>query len=384
MPPEPWSAVLWGVLAVVGYGFLVFANDWGGAFRRALGFCQRSTHLWVLLGLISAQHVWWVHRGQALVKTWPTELRLGYTQDALVPAMLDAVESLGRCLWMPIPANPASVLLALLFLLNLGGLGKALWQGCDAALGRYGRVAAICLFSSAIVRLVWFALSILGKWGSESTKLYLLDALGSLWSGATVAFALAWLTRYAETSLRQPEELLMIHWPSSAAARIPRLWPTVLVATVAQFIPATWGEPRWWRLVLGVMALALAFYPLVLVHWKELWGWRSLFREGISRLRTHYPRLLWWSLVAFVHFTLFHISRRTFLLNFPDHSLWTLVAHSLAAFVHMGLQIWLLASWISLQPPFSEYLGSNSGLQPLVERKIPKSAWDKFRGQKRR
>jgi hypothetical protein len=383
MSESTWKILGWSAAGIIAYAVCLFANPWGGAFRRGYGFCARWPRFWLLIGLVAAQQVWWQARGTLPSAVFPPALALGDLWPHWSQALLDAGNSLVSTLWLPVPAEPVSVLLAPLVLLNVAQMGKALWAGCQAAFGSLGKALGVLLILSAICRIAWFGLSVSGHFPLTSPSIIYLNHAGVLWSGATVAFALAWLLRFSETSLRKPEEILLINWPSSAAGRIPRLWPAILAVVALHFTPASLQANTGLQIACFLTVAASGFYPLLLLHWKDLWGWRKLGLIGLHRLKSYSGRLLWWLVVAFTHFAAFHLLRRSIIEPLPLNNAWTLLAHSLLALAHAAAQTWMLASWVSLQPPFSEW-HVDAGMEPLVEKKIKSDIWKQLRSAAKR
>ncbi len=379
-----WNLLGWAAAGILAYAVFLFGNPWAGAFRRGLSFCRRHPGFWVMLGIVAAQQIWWLTRGMAWSSQFPSNLAPASLWEQFGPAVPDTLRSLVGTLWLPVPPEPVSVLLAPLFLLNVAGLRAGLFRGAEAGMGKWGYAAGVALLGSAAARTAWFAAAISGKWQADSFQILWLHALGSLWSGATVAFALAWLIRFAETSLRSPEEILLIQWPTGAAARIVRLWPVVLSVAILQLLPASVRFQNGWLIFGCVLALLTAFAPLLLVHWRQSWGWRRFLIGCRDRLGIYWGRLLWWLLVAATHFLLFHAVTRAFLAVFPAQNLWSLIAQSIHALAHAALKVWMLAAWVSLQPPFSEGDALTIGHELLVEKRIHAKVWQRFKVKKRR
>jgi hypothetical protein len=182
-----------------------------------------------------------------------------------------------------------------------------------------------------------------------------LHFLGLIWNGATVAFALGWLIRLAETHLQAPEEILQIQWPGSASGRIPRLWPQVLAAAGVTFLAGFHfsSSANWlWRILGWSLAILTAFLPLILVHWRGEWTWNAAFKVARHRFYLHFPRLICWLGIAFTHFFLYHLAHEGIDSGLPANSIWRLSWDFLAALLHAALLVWLLASWVALQPKF--------------------------------
>jgi hypothetical protein len=235
--------------------------------------------------------------------------------------------------------------------------------GCEAVFGKLGKfVAVLCLFS-AVANTAWLGLEASGRIPANSWPMVTLHAIGSLWCGATVALALGWLLRFAETSLRNPEEILQIPWASSAAGRIPRLWPCVLLGMGCELMPPGF-LPRWLMAILAITAVAAtAFLPKLLVHWRGVYGIKVLRPMLAARLKSGWVYLLFWILIGYTHLFLVQLAWKCTLSGLPGSNGWTTIAASLFAILNAAIQIWLLVSWISMQPPV-DYTAS-AGTVPL-------------------
>lgn len=356
-----------GAAAVICYAAWMLLHPAAATFRAGWKFVRTWPWTWVVLGLVAAHHGWWLDRQEAIWFGWPHDFSPAFASELTKQVALQAGNSVTSTLVMPLSAEPLSVVLALAVFLNLSDLGLALKRGCTTAFPKHGTVLWLLLIFSAAANVGWLA-CLIGHWLPEHHwGLETLHGIGLIWSGATVAFALAWLVRLAETHLLAPEEILQIQWPGSAAGRIPRLWPIVLGSALAQgsasltpFLSSSW---IWSLRIFGWCLAALgAFLPLLLVHWRGAWTWRAAFVTAWQRWCQHWPKLLTWAMVAYTHFFLYHLAHLGIASGLPVASVWRLGWDTLSALLHSALLVWLLATWVAQQPPFDEeeILGSSA------------------------
>ena len=346
-----------GGLAVLFYAGCMLLNPWSNRFRRGWQFTREWPLTWLVLGIAGAHQGWWLERKEKLLFGWPEDFTPAFASELAGKAALGAGNSTAGSLIMPIMAEPLSVVLALAMFLNVGDIGLALRRGCVTAFPKSGRSVFAVLGVSAAANIGWLACLIGGWLPEQGGGIQALHAAGVLWSGASVAFALGWLIRLAETHFHAPEEILQIAWPGSAAGRIPRLWPVVLVAAAAHLwhaysLNAAPGAVWTARVIGWLTALSLAFLPLLLVHWRGEFTWRAAFKEARYRLFCHFPELLAWCALALTHFFLFHLAHEGIGSGLPSGSVWKLGWDSLCSLLHAALTVWLLASWIAHQPKF--------------------------------
>ena len=348
-----------GAVAVVCYAACMWLHPAAGALRAGWRFAKAWPWTWIVIGLVAAHHGWWLERKDALWFGWPQDFSPVFASELTVPVVVAAGNSVAGTLVMPLVAEPLSVVLALAVFLNLSGIGLALKRGCKTAFPKGSLWVWGALLVSAICNVGWMACLIGGWLPDKHWGLLTLQFLGLLWSGATVAFALAWLVRLVETHLLAPEEILQIQWPGSAAGRIPRLWPIVLGAAVAQGWEDVAGllnfQVTWSGRLLGwLVAFGAAFLPLILVHWRGDWAWRAAFVGAWDRLKSGWVKLLAWLLLAFTHFFLLHLAHLGIASGLPITSVWRLGWDTLCALLHGALVVWLMVTWIALQPKFRE------------------------------
>ncbi len=356
MPEIASPGWIWGAAAVLCYAAMLWVHPWRKGFGEGWRFARCWQRTWLVLGMIAAHQVWWQVRHEPVDFAWPQHFAPPFAHELIVPAAVAAANSLARTLVAPLAPEPFSALLALALAVNWSGFAGAVWRGCRVAFPRGGKWAALLLFASAAANVASVACEV-GGWAADGAWRLALHTAGALWSGATVAFALAWILRFAETAIFAPEEILMIQWSGSAAGRIARLWPILLGAAVCEVLePLLAGCDSWrlWtlRTLAWVLALLAAFLPLVLVHWRGEWGWLAALREARLRFMGGTVRLAAWALVAFTQFFLFHLARSGIAAGFPARSVWRLGWESLAGFLHSAILIWLAASWVAQQQPF--------------------------------
>ena len=343
-----------GAAAVFCYAAFMFFYPWRACCGLGWRFAREHPWTWVILGAVSAHQGWWLVRRAPVTWEWPMDFTPAFAHE-LIPKVTGAtVDSVSAALLWPCVAEPLSVILALAMFLNLGDIGIALRRGCRTAFVRCADGLFAILVLSAASNVAWLILKIGGWLPENGWELRTLHAAGLLWAGATVAFALGWLVRLSETYFHAPEEVLQIDWTSSAAGRIPRLWPVVLAVAGMQSLQEA-GLPLLWRQGLGAcLAIAGATLPLVLVHWRGDWGWRAAFHGAGHRWRTQLLPLIGWLLVALTHFFLFHLAHLGIASGLPAGSGLRLAWDFLMALLHAGLLVWLLAAWVAHQPGFEE------------------------------
>jgi hypothetical protein len=348
-----------GALAVICYAACMLVNPASASYRAGWRFARAWPWTWVVLGLVGAHHSWWLDRKEPLWFGWPHDFSPVFASELTVSVATQAGNSVAATLAMPLVAEPLSVVLALAVFLNLSDMGLALKRGCKTAFPHGGIALWRILILCAMANVGWLA-CLIGGWLPESHwGLKTLHVLGLPWSGATVAFGLAWLVRLAETHLQAPEEILQIQWPGSAAGRIPRLWPIALGAAVVQgwqeLAPLVNFQVGWSLRILGwIAATAAAFLPLLLVHWRGDWLWRTAFTLAARRWQLHWPKFLTWVAVAYTHFFMLHLAHQGVASGLPVASVWRLGWDTLCALLHAALLVWLLVAWLAQQPKFRE------------------------------
>lgn len=346
------TAWIWG--APARFAGLLWLHPRRDCFAAGWRFARSWQRTWLALGLVGAHQAWWQVRQARVNFHWPEDFSPPLAADLIIPAAVAAADSVAKTLILPMAPEPFSALLALGLFINWGGLTGAFWRGCRAAFPRWGKWVGGALLFSAVANVAAISLEVGGepdaRWSNG------LTIAGALWTGCAAAFALAWLVRFAETALRQPEEMLLIQWSGSAAGRILRLWPIVLAVTAFTLFQPIFDHlaPAWqWAMRTAAWALALSFaaLPLPLVHWRGEWGWRPVFAENWRRLAALWPALLAWALVAFTLFFLFHLARMGISAGLPDGNVWQLAWESLGALLHAAILTWMLSAWIYHQPP---------------------------------
>ena len=343
-----------GAAAVICYAVCMFLYPWRACCGRGWRFAREHPWTWVILGAVGAHQGWWLARQAPVIWQWTANFTPAFANELIPTAAGATVDSVSATLLWPCVGEPLSVILALAMFFNLGDIGIALRRGCRTAFVRFADGWFALLVLSAACNVAWLTLKI-GAWLPENGwELRTIHAAGLLWTGATVAFALGWLVRLSETYFQAPEELLQIDWTSSAAARIPRLWPVVLVVAGMQALQEA-GMPLPWRQSLGAgLTIAGATLPLVLVHWRGDWGWRAAFQGAGQRWIAQLLPLIGWLLLAMTHFFLFHLAHLGIASGLPAGSGVRLGWDFLMALLHAGLVVWLLATWVAHQPAFEE------------------------------
>lgn len=344
-----------GALAVICYAAFMLLNPLKAGFRAGWRFAKAWPSTWFALGLAGAHHGWWLERKEKIHFEWPHDFSPVFASELFGDVVVRAGTSVAQTLALPLAAEPLSVILALVMFLNMAGTGMALKRGCDTAFRKHGLPVFIALMASAAANVAALAVQ-MADWLPAAHPLYLtLHFVGLPWVGATAAFALGWLIRLAETHLQAPEEILQIQWPGSAAGRIPRLWPQLLAAAAVTFLAGfhfTQAVNWLWRILGWALAIATAFLPLLLVHWRGEWTWNAALKVARHRFYLHFPKLLLWVAVAFTHFFLYHLAHDGIASGLPANSIWRLSWDFLCALLHAALLVWLLAAWVALQPKF--------------------------------
>jgi hypothetical protein len=348
-----------GALAVICYAACMLLHPASASFRAGWKFARAWPWTWLVLGVVGAHHSWWVDRKETLWFGWPQDFSPAFASELILPVATQAGNSVAASLVMPLVAEPLSVVLALAVFLNLSEIGLALKRGCKTAFPKGGTALWRIFILCAMANVGWLACLIGGWLPERHWGLIALHVLGLPWSGATVAFALAWLVRLAETHLQAPEEILQIQWPGSAAGRIPRLWPILLGSSIAQgwavLADSVTFHVGWSLRILGwIAAIAAAFLPLLLVHWRGDWTWRTAFNGAAQRWSAQWPKFLSWAALAYTHFFLLHLAHQGIASGLPVASIWRLGWDTLCSLLHAALLVWLLVAWIAQQPKFRE------------------------------
>ena len=326
---------------------------WRRCFGLGWKWAREYPWTWVVLGLVGAHQGWWLERQEGIEWVWPGDFSPVFASELVGSAAVAAGDSVAAALGWPCEGEPLSVILALAMFFNVGDIGLALRRGCRTAFVRGSGWFFALLILSAVMNVGWVAVEIGGWWPLHGWEMKLLHGGGLLWTGATVAFALGWLVRLAETYVHAPEEVLQIAWTSSAAGRIPRLWPVVLAVVVLHVLKLLALPPAWLHGLRWSLALCGATLPLVLVHWRGDWGWGNALREAAQRWRSCAGRLAGWLVLAVTHCFLFHLAHRGIASGLPVGSGVRLGWDFLMALLHGGLVVWLLGAWVAHQPKFA-------------------------------
>lgn len=354
---HPYQGYVFGALAIIFYIGVMFVNPLRANVRAGRLFVKDSPLTWFVIGLMCAHQGWWVERKMEIDFSWPTTFSPPPMVELVMGAVVDAANSLVSALLLPVYGEPLSVVLAVALVLNVGGISAAMRKGCETAFPKRGAWGFAILLCSALANLAWFGGLVFEWWPESGGAMIVLHAIGLLWSGATVAFVLAWLVRLAETYFLAPEETLQISWSGSAAGRVPRLWPVIFMAVALQLWTGFTHHPNnplvWIVRVLGwILAISMAFLPLLLVHWRGEWAWATALRAAFHRLLVHWPKLLIWLVLGSLHFFLFHLFREWIELALPTANIWRLGWNLLSALLHAVLVVWMLATWVAFQPAF--------------------------------
>jgi hypothetical protein len=333
----------------------MLVQPWRGDFRFGWHFARKWQRTWLVIGLLAAHQVWWQVRHDPLTTEWPGNFSPALTGELAKPAAVKAGDSTAACLFLVIPPEPFSALLALAILTNFAGLGGAFRNGCKVAFPKRGTLVFWLVISSAAAHLAASLLEWSGLVTMSSFAGKVLSHSGAWWIGATAAFALAWIVRFMETEFRAPDEMLQIQWAGSASGRVARLWPVAVAVAawkcVASIRPPSEGSVElWaWRGAWWALSLLGAFLPLILLHWRGAWGWRGAFHEARIRLMRMLGPLLCWVVLAWGHFFLVHLAVDGIASGISGGSVWLLAWKSAGAYIHSAVAVWLLASWVAMQ-----------------------------------
>ncbi len=252
--------------------------------------------------------------------------------------------------WQGIHLGSGAALIGSFMLaVNAWGIRRGFMKGITSVTGETGKRWVAVLLVGAVALGADAGLAgreVPAVWHGAATALA-IPLVG--WVAATV---LAGLLLLGETAGRAPEKMEGVRWLESAAAHSIRLWPWALghgfLWWLGRVVPAVVGF--YGGVLLALVALTLAFAPLIFLHVKNLTGARAGAGEAVRGWRTKAWQPCAWLGAAGILFTGWAVTGEALYQSISGLPAWTRIglasAHRL---VHMSLTVMALVAWVGFR-----------------------------------
>jgi len=386
-PPLRFWLLLAGM--AVGYTVLMKANPIREALRDGARCLRRYPALWITLAVLGVCYAGFQQVGVRLldnlflprgesVFTWTQPWSLPHVAQAQAAhsAMLPAAESVAGLFNNLIATFPFSVLAAVLLLVNWRGHHGVLNQALRRRYGAWGWALYGVLTASALATLVktfilYAGLPALGRWIPEGTLFpaaFAIERLSFVFEYLLGVGIQVYLILLADTWVRgvdfDPEALFNFAIRRSAAVM---KWAVVVLALsgllidlplLAATLPPFSHQPgaavtavigyvtHVARPVLAGFLILFSTLQITLVFHSE--SLRRALRDHARFLRRNAVALVWFLVIALVHFYAFHFADQALKLGLGEATGAGLAWQLVAPLPEALLAAWLLASWVCL------------------------------------